>query len=519
MAFFKKKNKSDSESDTSVTTNGGSGSGDGDSDSGGESESGGDQYMRDPRKARAWFDRAKTVADSRQYDYAIQCLLNGLRFDPDRMEQHEALHEVAAKRKATGGKPAGFLDKPPVSGKHSVEKMLEAEYKWAKDPLNAAHVLSAMEHAAKAELEEVAFWLGEHVVEANRIAKKPAKAVYIKARDFFAQIGAFDKAADACRLALVMDPQNMALARELKTLEAERTIMQGQYDEGGGFRKSVKDLKGQVEAAQEEAIAKTEVAKEQMIKRARHDLAENPDDPDMKYKLVRALLDKEEEKAEAEAVKLLEELFTDTEQYRFKMHKGDVLIKQFRRTLREMRTRLDETPSDEALKSEMRQLATKQIKFELDEYTDRVKNYPTDMSLRFELGRRQFAMHDHDAAIGSFQEARSDPKHRAASLRYLGESFAAKNWWDEAIDSFRDGIEMHPTDDDALALALRYNLMDALEGKARRDKDLALAQEAGKVASQIAQVNLGFKDIRERVEGLRALAGELRDGGNGDNGG
>lgn len=510
MAFFKRKNKSgDEESASATATNGGSGAGDEQTASG--DRSGDTQYPRDPRKARSWFERAKTVADSRQYDYAIQCYLSGLKFDPDQMDQHEALHDVAMKRKVSGGKTAGFLDKAPVSGKHPVERMLEAEYKWAKDPQNPTHALAAMEQAAKAELEEVAYWLGEHVVEANRTAKKPVKAMYIKARDFFAQINAYDKAADACRLALVMDPQNMTLARELKALEAERTIQQGRYDEKGDFQKSVKDLKGQVEAIQEEAIAKTEAAKEQLIRKARHDLAENPDDPDMKYKLVRALLDKEEDKAEAEAIRLLDELYSETEQYRFRMHKGDVQIKQFRRSLRQMRAQLDKTPDNKELLDEMRHLAARQLKFELNEYTERVKNYPTDMGLRFELGRRQFAMKDYDAAIGSFQEARSDPKHRAAALRYLGEAFAAKQWWDEAVDSFRDGIELHPSNDDSLALALRYNLMDALEGKARRDKDLPFAQEAGKIASQIAQVNLGYKDIRQRVEKLRELVASLRE--------
>ena len=44
---------------------------------------------------------------------------------------------------------------------------------------------AAMEQAAKADLEEVAYWMGGHVIEGNRTSKKPQKTVYIKARDFF----------------------------------------------------------------------------------------------------------------------------------------------------------------------------------------------------------------------------------------------------------------------------------------------------------------------------------------------
>ena len=52
-------------------------------------------------------------------------------------------------------------------------------------------------------------------------------------------------------------------------------------------------------------------------------------------------------------------------------------------------------------------------------------------------------------------------------------------------------------------------LMDALEQRARREKDLDVAKEARKFASEILQHNVNFRDIKTRVENLRQLVDEL----------
>ncbi|MFW6336476.1 MAG: hypothetical protein ACOC3G_05050, partial [Phycisphaeraceae bacterium] len=60
-----------------------------------------------------------------------------------------------------------------------------------------------------------------------------------------------------------------------------------------------------------------------------------------------------------------------------------------------------------------------------------------------------------------------------------------------------------------VALELRYMLMDALEQRARREKDAAVAKEARKLASEILQQNVNFRDIKTRIENLRQLTDEL----------
>ncbi len=469
----------------------------------------GDGLQRDSRKARKWFEHAQSVADTRNYDYAIECYINGLQFDPDSMKRHEALHEVALRRRASNPKGKGKRA-PTAGGKSHVEKMLTAEYNWAFDLSNASHALRVMEEAVAADLGEVAYWVGEHAIEANRNTKRPSKNTYTQIRDLYVELEAYDKAVEACALAVQLDPNNAELIRRLRDLQAEATMDRGKYAGGGDFRESIRDKDKQQELEESDRIAATDDVIDRQIARARADYEDAPDQPDRVNKLVRAMLQKEDKEHEDEAIKVLEKAHQDTGQYRFKMQVGDIRMKQFNRAVRELRKKQKANPDDPQVKEQLRKIAVAQAKYELDEYQERVKNYPTDMGLRYQLGRRQLALGMHDEAIASFQEAQSDPKHRAPALRYLGEAFAKKGWHDEAIDTFRRGIDSHEQSGDRTALELRYDLMDALEQKARKESNVELAREANAIGSQVAQTDINFRDIRDRIDKLRKFADELR---------
>ena len=83
-------------------------------------------------------------------------------------------------------------------------------------------------------------------------------------------------------------------------------------------------------------------------------------------------------------------------------------MKQFNRKRRALRKTVKEAKDEAAMESakeELKAHAEKQLKFELVEYEERVKNQPTDMSHRYHLGIRQYSMGNYDEAIASFQHA------------------------------------------------------------------------------------------------------------------
>lgn len=476
-------------------------------DTGTDSDGG---LARDPRKAARFFKHAQTVADARNYDYAIECYINGLKFEPEALDKHESLREVALKRKVNGGKPAGFMESMKHSGGKGLEKMLNFEYQWSKDPFNPSLALSFMEAAHEEELEEITYWAGQHVIDANKSSKRPSKHTYLKVRDIFAELGAYNKAVEACQYALMLDPQNASLVAEMKGLQAEQTMQKGKYQDGGSFRDSIQDADKQRSLEQEEQIAGSQSIVDANIENARANLAANPEDPDALVKLANALTRKEQNEPENEAMTLLSKVHKMTDQYRYKVRIGDIRIKQFNREIRRLRNELKDEPHNPRVKGMLKDLLQDKVEFELAEFTERAKEYPTDMGIRYQLGLRHFAKQEWDNAIECFQTAQNDPKHRAQALRYLGASFARKGWHNDAIDIYHRAIEAHPYKDDRIALELQYELVNSLESKAREDKNVEAVEEASKIASSIAQRDFNFKDIRERVEKLRDLRAELK---------
>ncbi len=481
----------------------------------GETESGG--FKRDPRKANAFFKHAQATADSRQYDYSITCYVNGLRHDPDNMARHEALREVAMRRKVSGLKPAGLLEGLKSGGKTPLDKMLHAEQLWAKDPLNAGLAMSVMENAVDAhkaetdlDLTEVVNWIGGLVLEPGQSSKKLGKSQFVKVRDLLFAVGAFDRAAEACKRAIQLDPNDASLLHDLKNIEAEQTMQKSGMGGGeGDFRKAIKDVDRQRVLEQEGGTAKTTSVIDEMIARRRVEYEESPEDAGKLARFIEALLQRGTNATDDEAIRVLTEQWEQSGQYRHKVRIGDIQMKRYNREVRELRQHLAENPEDESTRRIMVEMARKQLAFELEEYQERVKNYPTDKALRFELGRRLFATQQYDEAIAAFQEARDDPKRRAASLLYLGKCYIAKQWFDEATDALRQGIAGYELTDDRIALDLRYDLMDALENQARRNKTVEPAREAQKVASEILQANITYRDIRQRLEKIKALVSEL----------
>lgn len=474
---------------------------------------------RDPSKARVWFDRAAAVADTRQYDYAIELYIDGLRHDPGNQAMHENLREVALKRKIGGGKPAGLAERFKSAGNNPIDKFLHTEKIWTKNPLNLALILQAMKLAIAADkaapnesLAEVAYWIGTIILENSQTTKRPDKAAYLELREMFGELQAYDKAVLACRMAMQLDPTDTDLQNELKDLEAENTLQQGRYsDTDGTFRDSVREMAKQHELAQEDTITKTESMIEQIIQRRRSEYEQDPNDLNRLQKLTDALLQKDCVANEDEASQLIQKAYNETGQYRYKVQIGDIRIKQMTREYREAKAVLNKDPNDSEARTRLEATYRDKMKFELAEYTERVKNYPTELGLKFQLGVRLFAFKKYDEAIGAFQQAKSDPKHRAASYDYLGRCYLARNWFDEAVDTFRQGIEIHPIADDRLGKELRYQLMAALANAGEKNKSIDQAREAQKIASQLLQTDINYRDIRDRIDTLRTLVDRLHE--------
>ena len=481
----------------------------------GDTVAGASDFDRDPRKARRFFEHAQTVADSKNYDYAIDLYIDGLRHDPDNMDRHEELLEVAKRRKVSGGKKAGLRDKLKSIGSDRIAKMLDAEKIWAMDFADPSLMREFMKRAVDADdvepelaLGEVAHWIGSMAMDIPGL--KPKSKDFIQLRDLFARIGQYNEAVEACKKALRLDMNNQNLMAELKDLEAEKYSANNRKktDEGGDFRSNVKDE----EFVQESVKGNTRAvsAVDQAIAKRKAEYQEDPEDVDRLTKYVDALVKKETYDEEEKAMKLLGKAHQQTGQYRFKLRAGDIKMKQYAREIRDLKKNLEVAPDDDYFTGRLKETQAERLQFELDEYQERVKNYPTDLKLKFELGRRLFQTRQVDDAIAMLQQAKAEPKSRSHAHLLLGRAFLEKEWSDEAIDVLKQGIEAHPVGDDALGKELRYELLVAQLASAERSKKIDQAEEANKLASELLQADINYKDIRDRKNQANELLAKLR---------
>jgi tetratricopeptide (TPR) repeat protein len=273
----------------------------------------------------------------------------------------------------------------------------------------------------------------------------------------------------------------------LSQLSARYTIQKGKYDQEGDFTHSVKDMARQRELIEKDSMLQAASYLRQQADKARADYLANASQPGKISAFVDALLKLEAEAAENEAIEVLTKAYNELKSYQFKLRIGDIRIAQMTRRYRELLKAGDKEGAAAA--------ARRQLEFELEEYAERAVNYPTDMGLKFELGRRQFLAGQYDEAIGSLQQAQRDPRRSLRAVSLLGQAFAKKGWLPEAAQTLEKALtqqeltEAHEAD-------LRYGLGDVLE-------QMGELQKALDNFSKVAMTDFNYRDVRVRVDNLR----------------
>jgi tetratricopeptide (TPR) repeat protein len=459
----------------------------------------------DKAKARKWFDRAKHLFDTRSYDYAIKCFIDGLELWPEAIEEaHQPLRVAALARRQAGGKKPGMMDsvKHSMTGKDPVKSMLNAEWLWAHDPSNISYIEGIFKNADKARCEKVLMWIGPVLREAAEAEKKPSakrfgllKEVYeacgdrAQARgDLAMAVAAYEHAVEALSIQKQLSPKDLSLDNVMRDLSTKLTILKGQYQTADSFKDSVRDADEQASVHDKERMVQSDERLEALITKAEKDLADNPGIPSKVTALVDLLCRRDDETQEKKAIGLLVEHFESDGDYRFKMRADDIRMRQLARRLRAAR----EGGDREAVK----QAKIKQLQFEIPVFNERVKKYPTDLRMKYEFGVRLFSARKYDEAIPHFQNARGDPKVRTAAMLYLGRCFYEKQYHSEAIATLEEARGGHEIPDDAVAKELLYWL-------GRSQADSGDTQTAKKTLGVLLQLDYNYKDVRVRLEGLR----------------
>lgn len=453
----------------------------------------------DQNKARKFFERGKTVADTGNYDYAIEMYLSGLQIDPDARDAHQTLREISLMRKASGGKDLGMMEKMKLKrpSKDDRQNMLNAEKLLAYDPGNMDLMVSMLQNAHRGELYQTALWIASILLRANVDSKSPEFNKFILLRDFYKDMKEWKLAMECCQQALNLRPDDMDLPTELKNLSAFETINVGGYQTAKSFTDSVRDKAKQQELLESEKDVVSEDLIAKRLRDAETDWKADPNELGKLMKFVDCLENTEDPESENRAIELLEDAFNKTKQFRFRQRAGKIKMSQMSRMERSLRAAVKAEPNDESLKKDYAQLRREQVEFELAEYTLAAEAYPTDQSLKYQVALRLAELNRHDEAIPLFQQARSDPKLKHRATLDLGKAFLRAGFTDEAVDTLQELIETYEIKGDDLSKEMYYWVGRSLEEKGQ-------LEQASKRYSQVFMWEATYRDVQSRIKALRA---------------
>lgn len=452
-------------------------------------------------KGKAFFDRADQMASTGNWDYAIDMYLEGISREPDNIERgHQPLREVSMKRKAQGGKGPSMMETFKLgAGKDQIVNLRNAEYLLAKEPgsvqymervMTAAQKLSESGEHEGSQMKAVVKWICDLMITVPKLDKR----VLLSLAKGFDAIEEYRPAVTAVRRALELSPNDENLKDALRELEARAAIKAGQYGSEGGFEKGVKNFEKQQELLEKDKFQQGRGYLESQIERCRKEYESTPTVAGKINAYVDALMKIEEETFENQAIDVLKKAFIDTKAYQFKLRIGDIHIRQGKRRYAKLMAAGDR---EGAMKQ-----AKQQLEMELAEYADRALNYPTDLAIKYELGRRQFLSGQLDDAIASLQQAQRDPRRHVTAMLMLGQAFSRKGWLPEALETYEKVLGVEMTEDRRKETL--YNLADACEKLGDANQSAEMFKKAQEYLSQLAQVDYNYKDVRKRLEDIRS---------------
>ena len=450
------------------------------------------------QKAMVFFDRAQQVADTDNFDYAIEMYIEGLRKAPESLESgHIPLRKISLIRQGKGGKKPNFKEKMKFSGgKTPLDKMLNAETLLAKDPDNLSHAEAMLRAAVAGGCTRTAQWIAQLIFDANIASDRPSITTYLLLKDSYKELQLFDMAVKACKYALQLRPEDSALQDELRDLSAQLTMQKGRYGQEVKFTDSIRDKKSQEKLYSSKKLIDTDNFRQQALEEAKKEVIKNPNSPASVLKLAQTLFDMNTRTSCEQAVKVLRDAYSRSRDFNFKKKEGEFILKRLSLEARQTKKQLDADPDNPQLKRNYQIAQNKVNKAQMQHYKAMVAQYPTDYAMKYDLAMCYLKEKKYDEAIPLLQSAQKDPRKKNLAMNQTGLCFFLKGWYADAIDIFNQALDACEVKDSETAKEIRYNLARSYEEDGNHENALDMYRK-------LAQLDYGFKDVRDRVDNLR----------------
>lgn len=433
-------------------------------------------------------------------DYAIMLLKGIVQKEPGFIEAREKLREqerikiskMGFFKKMTSNMKAGSLatkSKAKLMRKNATEAMKLAEDAVAEN-LTSVPALNALAQSG-AELEAPFI-----TIEALEIAAEyhPKNGNIL---DWLAKAYADDKQGTKClairQKILSLDPKNMDKQNDVRGAAALATMEKGNMEkEGADYRDMLKDKDESERMEQEERIVRDVNDVQNVINDIKQNIADGKDTAENHRKLA-DLYQRggDHENALVHYHQVVEKMGTLDPYIDSAIEKSE--IAKLDQAIAEWQAYGEGAPENKPEADQnIAQIQQQKLDYRKERAAERVRLYPNDTELRFNLGVVCWDRGEIDEALQAFQLGQKNPAKRLIALVYLGRCFKEKKQYDIAIEQLETAING--------MVSMNKEKMDALYHMGTTYEAMGNKEKAGDCFKEIYQANINFRDVAQKME-------------------
>ena len=447
-------------------------------------------------QARECFDKGLVALRKDNLEYATKLFEQALRHEPGFFECREALRLNQFKR---AGKRSRFFR---MFGKTTASSLLpKGQLILKKNPIEAIEVAeqilnddpySVMGNKLLADAATAADFPRTAVFAWDLVMKQQSgdKANTMKYCQALVNNGDVAKAEETCAALAKEHPGEQEVQQFSKNLTASRTLAEGGYDKvtsgEAGYRAVLKDEAEAVLLEQENRRSDQESTAENLIREYEQRVRDEPNN----LKLIRSL-------AELHCrVKNYDRSVEYYERFNKTNLRSDAAVD---RAIVDTKLQQYDWRIEQAAQSETGGLSAERKAFEMEQIQRLSDTYPSDLSLRYDLGLLQLESGETTLAIQSFQRAQANPQREIAALMQIGRCFAKRGMNDMAASTLQKALQKKEVMDDE-KMNLHYQLGYVLDSMGRREESV----DQFKI---IYEKDIGYRDVADRVDAYYASLG------------
>jgi tetratricopeptide (TPR) repeat protein len=455
-----------------------------------------------PEVHRATWLKALGAMQIKNYGYVVQLMQNVLKAEPDFLKGRQLLRKAEVikagsvkKSLLSGGslstmKISSQVKKDPLAAIVEIEKLLET------DPHSQQVNLLLRDAAMAAKMPETATFALETIVAG---APRDTKMLHELAQHYLSQDDA-EKAVEIYNRITDVNPTDLAALKAGKDAAARASLKRGGWEnKDTTYRDLIRDKDAAVSLEQQGRVVRSAEMIDQLLGELGQKFEENRENVDVVRRIAELYEQKEDLENAVQWYTYAAELTKNTDAALvrkasdMRMKQYDASIEQFEAYLAAVDPSLPEAIQ---AREQLEGIRRERAEIELQEAKARVERNPTDLMFRFELGEILMNVGHYKEAIPELQQALRNPNVRLRAMNLLGKCFVERNMLDLAAKTL-EGAAAELLAMDNVKKDIVYNLGLVYEKMGDKEKSIDCMK-------QIYEVEYGYRDVAERVEGSYA---------------